>query len=166
MTENLEDYIGAYGEGFGYAFDNHIILDWYPKRIMQLHSDGGSLLELGIGHGYTTDRFSRHFSRHLVIDGSLAIIEQFRSQYPDCSAEIVRGYFEEFESDERFDVIVLGFVLEHVSSPCEILEMYKKFLAPGGSVFVSVPNGQIPAPSHWPRCGAVGRHDDVGEGRH
>lgn len=142
MAEILESYLPAYGEGFDYAFDNHIILNWYPERIMQLCPSGGRLLELGIGHGYTTHRFSQHFLRHVVIDGSVSVIEQFRTQYPNCPASIVQGYFEDFESDERFDVIVLGFILEHVSNPREILEKYKDFLAPGGRMFIAVPNGE------------------------
>ena len=59
MTKPLDDFIAAYGEGFDYAFDNNIILDWYPRRIMALCPDGGSMLELGLGHGLTTQRFSQ-----------------------------------------------------------------------------------------------------------
>jgi SAM-dependent methyltransferase len=154
----LDDFISAYGEGFDFAFDNSIILDWYPRRIMQLCPGGGSLLELGLGHGLTTDRFSKHFSRHLVLDGSKAVIELFRSQYRDSKAEILETYFEDFETDERFDVIVMGFVLEHVADPGLILRKYRKLLKPGGRCFVSVPNGE----SLHRRFGhAAGLLDDV-----
>lgn len=142
MRNELDSHIEAYGEQFDFALDNRIMLNWYPERIMQLCSSGGRLLELGVGHGYTTDRFSRHFSRHVVIDGSASVIEQFRRHYPDCPTTIVQGYFEEFTTDERFDVIVMGFVLEHVANPREILEKYKKFMAPRARCFVAVPNGE------------------------
>lgn len=142
MNNHLDSFIAAYGEGFSYAFDNNIMLNWYPERIMQLCPAGGSLLELGVGHGYTSNRFSQHFSRHVVIDGSTSVIEQFHSQYPDCKAKVVQAYFEDFDTEERFDVIVMGFVLEHVANPQLVLQRYKKFLAPGGRCFVAVPNGE------------------------
>lgn len=142
MSKNLDNFIAAYGEGFSYAFDNNIMLNWYPERIMALCPEGGKLLELGIGHGYTTNRFSGHFSRHVVIDGSESVIAQFRKQYPECPADVVHAYFEDFESTERFDVIVAGFVLEHVADPGLVLRHFKQFLAPGGRCFIAVPNAE------------------------
>ena len=142
MKNSLDNFVAAYGEDFSYAFDNNIMLNWYPGRIMQLCPGRGSLLELGIGHGFTTNRFSKYFSRHVVIDGSASVIEQFRNHYPDCRAEVVQSYFEDFDTEERFDVIVMGFVLEHVADPGLVLQRFKKFLSPGGRCFVAVPNGE------------------------
>lgn len=138
----LDSYINAYNEHHHFAFDNNIMLNWYPERIIQLCPMGGRLLELGIGHGYTTERLSRHFSNHIVIDGSESIIEQFKQQHPDCTASVKLSYFEDFETEERFDVIVMGFILEHVSNPHEILDKFKKLLSPGGKCFITVPNGE------------------------
>ena len=142
MTNRLDSYLSAYGEGFGFAFDNNIMLNWYPERIMRLCKSTDSLLELGLGHGYTTQRFSRFFSRHVVVDGSASVIEQFNQQFPDCGATVIESYFESFAPDEQFDVIVLGFILEHVANPEAILQRFKQFLAPGGRCFVAVPNGE------------------------
>lgn len=138
----LDQHIGAYSDDFHYAFDNEIMLNSYPARIMQLCKGSGSLLELGIGHGYTTNLFSRHFDKHVVIDGSQSVIKQFQNQYPDCSAFVSECYFEDFKTDELFDVIIMGFILEHVMCPRDILEKYKRFLAPGGRCFITVPNGE------------------------
>ncbi|SDC22303.1 Methyltransferase domain-containing protein [Cupriavidus sp. YR651] len=142
MADQLDSFISAYGEGFAYSFDNDILLNWYPRRIIERTALSASVLELGVGHGYSTQRFARHFSRTVVVDGSAAIIEKFRSEHPDCAAQIVESYFESFQTDERFDVIVMGFVLEHVADPDLILRRFKRFLAPGGRCFVAVPNGE------------------------
>lgn len=117
MNNKLDDFIEAYGENFTYAFDNNIILNWYPLRIMELSSKDSNLLELGIGHGFSTNRFSQHFSSHVVIDGSASVISQFREHYPNSSATIVESYFENFDTESRFDLIVMGFILEHVDNP-------------------------------------------------
>ncbi|MDD0976766.1 class I SAM-dependent methyltransferase [Pseudomonas fontis] len=142
MSNNLDTYIAAYGDNFTFAFDNNIMLNWYPQRIMTLCDASASLLELGIGHGFSTNRFSQYFSRHVVIDGSASVIQQFQTQYPTSKAEIVERYFEHFTSDSKFDLIVMGFILEHVEDPQVVLQRFKQFLAPGGRCFVLVPNGE------------------------
>jgi len=142
MSSKLDSHIGAYGDSFRYAFDNDIILNWYPERVKQLTLSSHTMLELGIGHGYTTSAFSRHFARHVVIDGSQAVIDQFREQFPDCGAELVKGYFEDFDTDERFDIVMMGFVLEHVEDPGRILRHFRRFLKPDGRCFIAVPNGE------------------------
>jgi SAM-dependent methyltransferase len=139
---NLDNYLPAYGEGFGYAFDNNIISNWYPERIVMRSSLRGASLELGIGRGVTTDYFARSFGRHVVIEGSLAVIERFREKFPSSRAEVVHSYFEKFNTDERFDSIILGFVLEHVDDPVKLLAQYRELLSPGGKIFVAVPNGE------------------------
>jgi SAM-dependent methyltransferase len=138
---DLDRYAEAYKSTFAYALDNELILNWYPHRIVEQVA-GGSLLELGVGHGYATRILNGHFDRHVILDGSPAIIETFKAENPDLSLDLVEGYFETYESDERFDVICMGFVLEHVEDPARILEHYRRFLKPGGAIFVTVPNAE------------------------
>ena len=140
MNNILDDHIKAYEGNNVYDFDNSILLNWYPRRIVELAPNTTSLLELGLGHGYSTPLFSRTLARHVVLEGSPAVITNFRKKSPECRAEIIETYFESFESQEQFDVIVMGFVLEHVDNPAEILAHFRQFLAPNGTLFVAVPN--------------------------
>jgi SAM-dependent methyltransferase len=144
MKNNLDSHVRAYEGDLQYDFDNEILLNWYPARVLNFTKGLKSLLELGLGHGYTTNIFSRHFSKHVVLEGSEAVITNFKKKYPDCKPEIVNTFFEEFSNNERFDVIVLGFILEHVDDPIEILKHFRKNLNPnGGKMFVSVPNAEV-----------------------
>jgi 2-polyprenyl-3-methyl-5-hydroxy-6-metoxy-1,4-benzoquinol methylase len=144
MKNSLDLHVRAYEGDLQYDFDNEILLNWYPKRILDFAKGAESLLELGLGHGYTTSIFSKHFNKHVVLEGSEEVIKNFRKKYPDCRVEIVKTYFEDFSHDEKFDVIVLGFVLEHVDDPLKILLHFKKYLKPnGGKMFVSVPNAEV-----------------------
>lgn len=143
MGNTLDNHVRAYqGENI-YDFDNLIQLKWYPERIAQFSKGTSSLLELGLGHGITADVFGRYFKRHVVIDASPAVIENFRQHFPESKAEIVESYFESFETDERFDVLVFGYILEHVDDPVLILKHFRQFLAPGGRMFVTVPNAEV-----------------------
>lgn len=143
MENNLDNHVKAYQGKNIYDFDNGIQLKWYPERVVQFSPGASSLLELGLGHGITADVFGRHFRRHMVIDASRAVIENFRQRFPDSKAEIVESFFESFETNERFDVIVFGYILEHVEDPILILKHFRKFLAPGGRMFVTVPNAEV-----------------------
>ncbi len=143
MGSSLDNHVAAYQGDNLYDFDNEILLKWYPQRILHHAGVAGSLLELGLGHGYTTDIFSRHFARHVVLEGSHAVIRNFRDKHPDCRAEIVDIWFEDFATEERFDVIVMGFILEHVDEPLQILRRFRNFLAPSGKMFIAVPNAEV-----------------------
>jgi SAM-dependent methyltransferase len=143
MENKLDVHVAAYqGENL-YDFDNEILLTWYPQRVLHHAGAARSLLELGLGHGYTTDIFSARFARHVVLEGSPAVIRNFRDKHPDCRAEIVETWFEKFETDERFDVIVMGFILEHVDDPLLIIRRCRNLLAPGGRMFLAVPNAEV-----------------------
>jgi trans-aconitate methyltransferase len=142
MASDLDAYVPAYTGDILYDFDNRIILSWYPQRIIAANPAAGSLLELGLGHGYATSILSQHFERHVALDGSPAVIANFRATYPQCRVDVVETYFETFDTEERFDVVLMGFILEHVDDPVAIMRRFRKFLAPGGKMYVSVPNAE------------------------
>ncbi|MCX6874492.1 MAG: class I SAM-dependent methyltransferase [Verrucomicrobia bacterium] len=143
MNHQLDTHVKAYERQSIYDFDNLLQLKWYPKRIIERTSGANSLLELGLGHGVTTEIFNHHFKRHVVIDASPAVIANFHQLYPACRPEIVQTYFENFASAEQFEVMVFGYILEHVENPVQIMALFKPFLAPGGRVFVTVPNAAV-----------------------
>jgi 2-polyprenyl-3-methyl-5-hydroxy-6-metoxy-1,4-benzoquinol methylase len=142
-TNDLDSCVDAYKGDIKYDFDNNILLNWYPKRIISQTCPSSSLLELGLGHGYSTNLFSQFYSHHNVLDGSKLVIENFKNKYPNCRAIIEQTYFEEYESKKNFDLIIMGFILEHVESPNFILEYYRKFLKANGRLFISVPNAEV-----------------------
>ena len=123
-------------------FENDLILNWYPKRIIKRIGNVASLLELGLGHGFTATIFSKSCEKHVIVDGASGVIDSFLSRTPDFKGEIVLDYFEEYKTEHTFDVIVLGFVLEHVDDPVMILDRYRRFLAPEGKIYVAVPNAK------------------------
>ena len=124
------------------SFENNLILKWYPERVVKRTGHIGSLLELGIGHGYTAELFNKYCERHVIVDGAPSVIESFKNEHPNLDIEIFEAYFEEFNINEKFDVIVMGFILEHVDDPVIVLERFRKYLKRDGKLFVTVPNGE------------------------
>lgn len=143
MENILDNHVQAYQGLSIYDFDNTIQLKWYPERIVKFSAGASSLLELGLGHGITASSFEPHFARHVVVDASSAVIENFRQRFPGSKVEIAESYFEAFDTSERFDVIVFGYILEHVDDPVLIMKHFRQFLAPGGRMFVTVPNAEV-----------------------
>ncbi len=141
MNENLDDYVEAYDNDFLYSLDNRLILQWYPQRILKKINDG-SLLELGLGHGHTIQYFlnSQKISHYRIIEGSEQIIENFLRQNYDVSIDIIHDRFETYDSEDKFDNIVMGFVLEHVDDPVLLINKYIQYLKPESSLFITVPN--------------------------
>ena len=139
--ENLDNCVDSYKKTFLYEFDNDIMLNYYPKRIIERMNEG-SLLELGLGHGYTIRQFIDQVGAYTILEGSQMVIDRFLKEESELAVrlEIVKIYFENFNTELKYDNIVMGFVLEHVDDPELIVSMYKNFLAPGGKLFISVPN--------------------------
>lgn len=140
--EDLNAVASEYRPNAVTEIENKLILNWYPKRIIPRFVFADSLLELGLGHGYTAEIFSKACRDHVIVDGASMVIDQFKQKHPDFTGKLVLDYFETYNPKKSFDIIVMGFVLEHVVDPELVLKRYKNFLKPNGRVYVTVPNAK------------------------
>ena len=135
----LDSYVPAYSAEFRFDVDNHLLLTRSAQRVMEMSSPF-STLDLGIGHGHTAKLFDEYYKQYTVVEGSQQIIDDFLKQNPTFKGKIIHDLFETFESSEQFDNIIMTFILEHVEEPRDLLIQYKKFLKPGGDIYIAVPN--------------------------
>jgi SAM-dependent methyltransferase len=142
MTRNLDLEASEYSPAGATYTENDLMLNWYPQRITSRLAPHSSILELGLGHGFTAAHFNVFARRHVILDGSPLVIAQYKQRHPDSTSEIIETFFEQFETAERFDAIVMGFVLEHVDDPVAVLSRFRQFLEPEGSLYVAVPNAK------------------------
>ncbi len=101
----------------------------------------GRLLDVGSGAGSWAPRLRAAGARELVaLDPSRAAIDRAADLYDRA----VVGTIEETELDElggeRFDVVVIADVLEHLIDPWQALHKLRSWAAPGAALAVSVPN--------------------------
>jgi SAM-dependent methyltransferase len=139
---NLDDLASKYLQPADVEIENDLIMNWYPKRVALRTGPVKRCLELGLGHGYTIQYFQGLAEEHVVIEGSRLVIDHFVKANSWFSGEIIEGYFETSEPKGLFDLILMGFVLEHVEDPVAIMRRYRNFLAKGGRLFVAVPNAK------------------------
>jgi 2-polyprenyl-3-methyl-5-hydroxy-6-metoxy-1,4-benzoquinol methylase len=137
-AERLDSCADAYS-GI-YNDENIRSIRFISKRIFELADNKDRLLELGLGDGETTSFFAKNFNEVHVIEGSLKLIDSYKSKFSCENVNIIHSLFEEFETEEKFSNIALCNVLEHVVDPEALLKRFKKLLEPYGNVFIAVPN--------------------------
>ncbi|MFW9882209.1 MAG: class I SAM-dependent methyltransferase, partial [Candidatus Thorarchaeota archaeon] len=118
-----------------------LMINWYPKRVIK-ELKKGNILELGIGHGFSTAIFSKAAKEYTVIEGSKKVIDEFHVNFKLQNVKIIESYFETFDSVKQYDNIIMGFILEHVDDPDLIIEKYIKYLKKDGKLFIAVPNAE------------------------
>ena len=98
---------------------------------------GLRVLDVGCGFATTSARIQQLGNEVTGIDYSPEV-EQIAAQR---LSRVVHGDVLDAElSDEQFDVIIFADVLEHLPWPVSALKRYLPWLAPGGSVIISLPN--------------------------
>lgn len=147
MKENLDQYKGAYEDTFPYYWDETLLLDAYVRKLIAATAGRKDVraLSLGIGRQIVSRALFENIAlaEYHVIEGSAEIIADYRREAnPPAFVQLHNAYFEDIMFDRPFDVIEMGFVLEHVDDPELILRRYRQFLAPGGLLFVAVPNAR------------------------
>ncbi|MBW2529503.1 MAG: glycosyltransferase, partial [Deltaproteobacteria bacterium] len=108
-------------------------------RVVQLCGrEPRDLLDVGSGSGELAATLAELGHRVVAIDGTPPMVELADFRRADLTAELP------LRDDERFDVIVLADVLEHLPEPGHLLERARSHLRGDGIVIVSLPNAV-----HW-----------------
>jgi SAM-dependent methyltransferase len=146
--EDLDQYVDAYEGSFPYARDNHGVLNAYVKEMVKgCQSLAPSLDICSLGIGYETvsrgigEQLAGRIGSYTAVEGSRLLIDRYQKNADFAyDFHLVHAYFENFETDRRFDVIEMGFVLEHVSDPALVVRRFAHLLKPGGVICAAVPN--------------------------
>ena len=118
------------------------------KKIFEFVSDfiipriqGDDLLELGVGDQIWTPKLIKRFKSVTTVEASSELIVQLQRKIDQPNWKAVLSYFEEYKPQERFDVVLATYVLEHVKDPLLIMTLAKNFwLKPRGRFALVVPH--------------------------
>ncbi len=112
--------------------------DFYLQKIERHLSRKGRLLDYGCGVGRVMNT-ARH--RGWTVTGYDVDCETTRKVEKAYGFEIKCGPFEDIDwGGQRFDLVYLHHVLEHVKNPVRTVGMLRGLLDEGGFLFVGVPN--------------------------
>lgn len=109
----------------------------------QLAQDQRKILEIGCAAGFFLAYGEKRGWRGFGVEPSALASAYARDE---LGLQVHTGLFEAFASStgERFDVIHMEHVLEHVLDPVEVLGLARHLLEPGGLISIIVPNDYNP----------------------
>ena len=100
---------------------------------------GDIALELGPASGYMTELLVNEFKTLHLVEGS----ESLLNEIPNYQNIIkYHSLFEDFETPQKYDSIIMSHVLEHIENPFLILKKIYNWLEDDGIFLVSVPNAK------------------------
>ena len=143
------------------------VKQWLDRRMFRklfasLQGESLSALDVGGGTGWLLSQAREvepRLRRTVVVD----IDGKAKAGAEAAGHEFFLGRVEEFESDRKFDLILLLNLIEHVDDPVAVLTRMRALLAPGGKILVKTPNhdsidarlfrnhswGGLHCPRHW-----------------
>lgn len=74
-----------------------------------------------------------------IIEGAKEFADDAKAKFGG-SLTVHHTLFEKFETDNKFNTVISGSVIEHVPDPGDHLQMIKKWLAPDGRLIVTTTN--------------------------
>lgn len=130
------------------------------RKTFELAS-GPKVLDVACGDGSLTKLMTDHYPSVVGVDGSKDKIELARRNAPE--ARFYVSMFEDFDTDEKFDSIVMINILEHVEDPAEFLWKARSLLLPCGEVIAFVPNALSLNRRIGKIMGIIGDHYELSE---
>ena len=115
------------------------ILGYYQAlSVIEKTVRGGRLLDVACGDGFITGILAVHFQHVVGIDASKNHLEKAKKNYP--SIQFYHSLLEDYITSEKFDVITMFNILEHVIDPINVINKMTKLLATDGRIIIHVPN--------------------------
>ncbi|MCG3148403.1 MAG: Ubiquinone biosynthesis O-methyltransferase [Verrucomicrobiae bacterium] len=122
------------------------IVDSQTRFIRDRVGASGRALQIGCSDGYTLSRFRAEGWQVKGVEPSGKAAQLAREMYGvDCAAEFFEAYTP--QADERYDLIIMTHVLEHIYEPGQTLQKCHALLNPGGHVYIEVPS--LVEPERW-----------------
>ena len=114
-------------------FSSHSLI---LERVGEGH--GRRLLDVGSAQGVLAERFTQRGFEVTCIEGDPQLAAQAQSKCHKIICADLDGPPPQLEG--QFDVIVYGDILEHLKNPLDFFRIFNQYLAPQGTIIVSVPN--------------------------
>ena len=110
--------------------------------ICGLLKKGDSVLDIGCGVGnYISNPLGWLPISITAIDSDEKTIQYANQQNIHHNLEFIVATGEEFETTDKFDMIICSHVLEHTERPMVLLEKMKQLLKEDGVLYLGIPNG-------------------------
>lgn len=111
--------------------------DWYMSLIEGAGARPGAMLDIGCGNGYLLEAAKARGWKVTGYDVDPAVTAVVARR---LGVPVLNGPFESIDLGGPYDLVTMHQVLEHLKDPAAYLRRIHRLLAPGGWLFVAVPN--------------------------
>ncbi len=153
---------------YAYEFDYiHREYMWRAFQAFLPRQPGARALEMGCYRGEFTRTLAGVFDDLTVLEGAGDLIVA-ASQAVPAHVKFEHSRFEDWAppGGGRFDAVFLMHTLEHVDEPVPLLERIGGWLAPGGRLFLVVPNANAPSRQIAVKMGLISHNTAVTAGEY
>jgi 2-polyprenyl-3-methyl-5-hydroxy-6-metoxy-1,4-benzoquinol methylase len=136
LDKSIEYYYSDIQSVVGEKFVTKATIEIIKKSIKNKN-----ILNLGLGNGVTSRIFDVEVNSQMVIEGSREILEKF--SFDSNKTTFIESYFENYNSDRKYNIVLANHVLEHVDDPVTLMKnKFHKWLTDDGVAFITVPNAK------------------------
>jgi len=140
----LREYYGYFPKIKRHILTKMILSLFYLWTYRELKISGlphfvknGSILDIGCSYGGFLSKMKKLGWKVKGIELNKKSAEWGKRNF---GLEILNTDIDHFKTNEKFDVITMGMLLEHVYSPKKVLKKVKNLLKPNGILIMSLPN--------------------------
>ena len=121
------------GQGRLYAED---FLGFIEQALVGIEQRKRNVLEIGCGNGYLMSRLAGQVASIVGIEPG----PQGQAGADRFGLKIIRGFFPAALEDQKFSMIIMNSVLEHIQDPVSMMRLVSQYLEPDGVIAISVPD--------------------------
>jgi SAM-dependent methyltransferase len=135
---------------------------FFKKILNQLPGDKINVLDIGGGTGWMPDLL-KTIDRRISLTQIVDIDARAKTIAEANGHAYFEGTIESFNTGQRFDLILMLNLVEHVADPLAVMQKAGSLLAPGGMIVIKTPNtdswdarlfhhgywGGLHCPRHW-----------------
>ena len=126
-----------------YLWAHHYdILQFFFKNFSAFTADIKNVLEVGGGHGLFTNEVINQLSEgytYTMVDISETSIEMSKEFVKSGHVDYILQDVYQFESEQKFDFIIMGEVLEHLEDPLGIMKKLHSLGTDNATAFITAP---------------------------
>lgn len=101
---------------------------------------GEDILDVGAGKGEILSYLKKRTNNLFAVEPS----ERYKKRLKKNKINVIGEFIENLYTEEKFNLIMLNGVLEHLLKPNLVLKKIRDMLKPSGKVFITVPNLEKP----------------------
>ncbi len=126
-----------------YLWEHHYnVLQFFFNNIAKYTDGVKSILEIGGGHGLFTNEIIKQMSAgytYTMVDISETSIDMSKAFVKGGNVDYILMDVYQYESDKKFDFLIVGEVLEHLEDPLGLMKKLHSLTADNVTAFLTVP---------------------------